>query len=548
MKITACSIVKNEAHNIARSIESYNTAVDEIIIVDTGSTDNTVDICKLYGAKTLFYEWNNDFSAAKNYALENANGDWIIFLDADEWFVPKLSRKVITDVLKQIDTVADGLMTTMCEYNDKTDKVFSREITTRIFRNSKQIRFIGSIHERLKNNDAEITQAHCPDLEIFHSGYANGLVEMKSKRNIDILYSLYNKGNKTTALYYYLFRENYILGKTEEAIKFYELFFKQENADYIVKNDAGIICIYEFMYRIMEQNPKDFTQNNIYILLETAYKKYPKLPMHSYLLGCEQLKANKFGESCEWFNNAIKLNNQYLEPFTNSFVAFLSDTYYKMGYISQVQGNPEQALSYYMQAVKGSSNIELEVILQKLVNIIGGEPEEDIILFLNGLIDMKKKESVEAVLAALKMTRLHKAFVYYALKYNQEFDGQDETTYIAMILTGQVEQAIKTAIAASKNAREKLVDNKLVDETNVAICDNWHMDYAVISVLYSKSKVLYEKYRVNFSLVQRGIIEAYLEGKMIEKSSIQFREECEKIYDKAFYIFTEQDILNLRCF
>ncbi|MHB8066024.1 MAG: glycosyltransferase family 2 protein, partial [Ruminiclostridium sp.] len=348
MKITACSIVKNEAHNIARSIESYKGAVDEIIIVDTGSTDNTVEICKSHGATALFCEWNNDFSAAKNYALEHAKGDWIIFLDADEWFVPKLSRKTITDLLKQIDNVADGLMTTMCEYNDKTDKVYAREITTRIFRNSKQIRFKGSIHERLIDDDNEITQAHCPDIEIFHSGYANGLVEKKSKRNIDILYNAYKQGEVNTHLYFYIFRENYMLGNVEEAIYFYKLFMKQEDADKVIKNDGAIICIYEFMYRIMVQNQEKFSQKKIDSLLETAYKKYPKMPIHSYMLGCEKLKANEYCESYDWLCNAINLNSQYSEPFTNSFVAYLNDTYYKLGYISQEQGKQDQAMTYYM--------------------------------------------------------------------------------------------------------------------------------------------------------------------------------------------------------
>ena len=86
MKISACVITKNEEKNIARCINSYKDIVDEIILVDTGSTDNTVEIAKSLGAKIYYYEWQNDFSAAKNYALSMAKGDWIIFLDADEFF------------------------------------------------------------------------------------------------------------------------------------------------------------------------------------------------------------------------------------------------------------------------------------------------------------------------------------------------------------------------------------------------------------------------------------------------------------------------------
>ena len=86
IKLSACTITKNEALNIGKSIDSYKDYVDEIIVVDTGSIDETIEIAESKGAKVLKFEWKNDFSAAKNFALDHASGDWIIFLDADEWF------------------------------------------------------------------------------------------------------------------------------------------------------------------------------------------------------------------------------------------------------------------------------------------------------------------------------------------------------------------------------------------------------------------------------------------------------------------------------
>ncbi|MHB8065199.1 MAG: hypothetical protein ACYDG2_21745, partial [Ruminiclostridium sp.] len=238
----------------------------------------------------------------------------------------------------------------------------------------------------------------------------------------------------------------------------------------------------------------------------------------------------------------------------------------------------------------------LKLILTNLIKIVEAQPEEEIILFLNSLLDMKKRESVEAVLGALKQTRLHKAFVYYAVKYNQEFDGQDETTYIAMILMGQIEQAIETAIAASENAKQGLADGQMGDKTedlpgspngensayrrsiamekngNKAIDDreaiggyiessenkfntiekceetrvnkgneanqeNWQLDYAVIAILYSKRLDLYNKYKEYFSPVQNEIIEAYLSGRKIVKATEELNFEYEKIKIMLYYIF-----------
>ena len=83
LKISACVITKNEEKNIEKWLECMSELADEIILIDTGSEDHTVDIAEKYNAKIYHIKWENDFSKAKNYAIEKASGDWIIFLDAD---------------------------------------------------------------------------------------------------------------------------------------------------------------------------------------------------------------------------------------------------------------------------------------------------------------------------------------------------------------------------------------------------------------------------------------------------------------------------------
>src|SRR5690348_3827247 len=82
--ISLCMIVKNEEKYLERCLKSVEGVVDEIIIVDTGSTDQTTEIAEKFGAKILRYQWNDDFSSARNYSLKNAKCDWILILDADE--------------------------------------------------------------------------------------------------------------------------------------------------------------------------------------------------------------------------------------------------------------------------------------------------------------------------------------------------------------------------------------------------------------------------------------------------------------------------------
>ena len=103
MKITGCYIVKNEAEVLARSLESIAGEVDELVIVDTGSTDDTVAVAKSYGATVLRYKWCDDFAAARNYALAHLRGEWVVFLDADEYFTvdtKKNLRKIVENAKK----------------------------------------------------------------------------------------------------------------------------------------------------------------------------------------------------------------------------------------------------------------------------------------------------------------------------------------------------------------------------------------------------------------------------------------------------------------
>lgn len=94
LRLSQCMIVKNEEKNIQRALSWGKEFMWEQIVVDTGSTDRTAELAKEMGAKVFVFPWINDFSAAKNYAIEQASGDWIAFLDADEYFSPEDAKKL----------------------------------------------------------------------------------------------------------------------------------------------------------------------------------------------------------------------------------------------------------------------------------------------------------------------------------------------------------------------------------------------------------------------------------------------------------------------
>lgn len=198
--ISQCMIVKNEEKNIRKALSWGKRLVCEQIVVDTGSTDRTVEIAEEMGAKVYHFTWIDDFSAAKNYAIEQASGDWIAFLDADEYFAEKDIKKLknIVKIINEKVVYVNGnkertnaLLCALVNLN-REGKPFSAEIQTRLFRNDKNIRYIGKIHEQIVGlNGNKIIQADASDdLTIFHTGY--GLereqdIAGKAERNIRLI-------------------------------------------------------------------------------------------------------------------------------------------------------------------------------------------------------------------------------------------------------------------------------------------------------------------------------------------------------------------------
>src|SRR5690606_15855947 len=98
MSISACLIVKNEARHLQRCLASIAPVVDEIIVVDTGSTDTTVEIARQFTPHVHFFEWCDDFSAARNAALQYATQDWVLIINGDEE-MPAKTRQALPLVL-----------------------------------------------------------------------------------------------------------------------------------------------------------------------------------------------------------------------------------------------------------------------------------------------------------------------------------------------------------------------------------------------------------------------------------------------------------------
>lgn len=187
--VSLCMIVKNEERFLEQCLRSVQGMVDEINIVDTGSTDRTVEIAQSFGAKIEHCEWRNDFGWARNKSLEMATKRWILQLDADEEVIPD-SR----DALEKLRTAPAHLEGVWIRCINATDRYrgggnMSHAIL-RIFPNNPRIRFKGAIHEYPSIDDSPVSMTGVMSpIKIIHHGYLSDVVKDRNKygRNLAII-------------------------------------------------------------------------------------------------------------------------------------------------------------------------------------------------------------------------------------------------------------------------------------------------------------------------------------------------------------------------
>jgi len=198
--ISLCMIVKNEEAYIQNCLESVRPIVSEIVVIDTGSTDRTVDIAHAAGAQIYTFKWCDDFAAARNFSLTMASGDWILVLDADEMIAPsdlaqfeKLTANplICTEFLQRHysdDCRMSGFSVCAKEFPDleKNYLGYFESNCCRLFPNNEGLEFRGRIHELVEQSifEQKRFQIRRTNARIHHYGHTPEAKKSKNKSSI----------------------------------------------------------------------------------------------------------------------------------------------------------------------------------------------------------------------------------------------------------------------------------------------------------------------------------------------------------------------------
>ncbi|MDU7239946.1 glycosyltransferase family 2 protein [Clostridium sp.] len=334
MKISLAMIVKNEAEVLEDCLGSVKNLVDEIIVVDTGSQDGTIEVARKMGAKVYEFRWCNDFSMARNFAAGKCIGDWILVLDADEVVNIGEKQDLIDFAINNPSCI--GRIKIESKFIDGNEISSSTEYVSRFY--PKGLMYKGCIHEQL---ESLYTRKNI-NLEVIHSGYFN---KDKSKRNLDLLLKELESNGNDNYILYQIARTLHVAKRYEEADMYFEKCYKNIKFNYsysksfinlyinnlvnINKFDIGLNIIEKYYNQY--SNDADFNFSCGIFYMNLILSNVMEYGQYLYLIEESYLKCLEIGSTANEIVRGV-----------GSFKAA-----YNLGVFYETTGNLDKAKYYY---------------------------------------------------------------------------------------------------------------------------------------------------------------------------------------------------------
>lgn len=345
MRISLCLIVRDEQEMLPDCLLSVQGAVDEIVLVDTGSNDQTVTTAEQFGARVFHFPWNGDFSAARNYSLHQASGDWVLILDADERLSAESARSLRETLLR---TEAEGLRVHVRDRVREHDQVdYLVNVSTRLFRNRPEYRYARRIHEQIEGAIARAKLGPPPvlcDIWIEHLGYLPEVVQRKQKRqrNLQLLEAEVKVGGDGFACYNlgveYIRHQRY-----PEAASMLDRALAQLDPASVVAAAAvhrQAICLME-----MEEYAKAL------LVLQQAARRYPDFTDLVYHQGEALSHLQRYREAIAAFQQCRRMGDSAAGYYSLQGIGGYRSAY-AIGLVHQTLRNFPEALHWYRRSLQ----------------------------------------------------------------------------------------------------------------------------------------------------------------------------------------------------
>jgi glycosyltransferase involved in cell wall biosynthesis len=374
--LSLCMIVKNEEKHLARCLNSVKDVVDEIVIVDTGSTDSTLEIAELFNASIFRFNWINDFSVARNFALSKCQSDWILYLDADE----ELNQNCIEELKERVEDKSAAINCIVKSLTAEESKIGLMKYP-RLFPNDSRIKFEGKVHEQIQNSlDRYKIPLVDSTIEIIHYGYIldDKSAKIKLERNLNLLLTRKTKNHYDTLK----------LAQTLNGLKRFdeaEVYFKKLVSDKTA--DAKLRGLAYLHFTILK-----YECNDIVAALELGQKALKFIPQNvylNYLLSILFFRSGNLTASLNHLLLTVERNKSLIEKTKqaeNETILDQTNLYFKaidlvlaLNDESKLENIVSEFAAYLTKEIKVNNNFLLNVFSNLLSNKILSSLEVDFI-------------------------------------------------------------------------------------------------------------------------------------------------------------------------
>ena len=337
IRISVCMIVKNEEKVLERCLNSLEGLYEELIIVDTGSSDRTKEIASRYTDKIYDYEWIYDFADARNYAFSKATGDYIYSADADEELDERNRQRFLdlkNQLLPEIDIVQMWYINT---HKFATTENFEKEYRPKLYKRLRSFQWVDPIHESVRLEPVVFDS----DIEILHKPESS-----HGKRDFTVFQKAIERGEKLSPKLHKMYaRELMIAGEKEDFEKAEQYFL----ASLFSLSEELQMCSYVVLARWyrLSGNTNEFFK---WCLKNIATKPCAEVCDE---LGCFYYDAGDLPEAMTWFQNAMTETEAILSAKAVNFIPYemMADCYEKMAEEEELMKEYylEQAAEYRKQ-------------------------------------------------------------------------------------------------------------------------------------------------------------------------------------------------------
>ncbi|HHW03154.1 MAG TPA: glycosyltransferase [Thermoanaerobacterales bacterium] len=392
--LSLCLITKDEEKNIARCINSVKDIVDEIVVVDTGSKDKTVEIAESFGAKIIHVKWEDDFAKARNIAIENAKSDWILFLDADEE-IKKEDVGKIRPLLND-DTVEAYILKFVSFLGTNiNNKVTEENYNFRLFRNNGRLRYIYPIHENLRNVEkGEVPVYKKADVTILHYGYLLETIirKEKSQRNISIISRYLLEHPEDKFQHGNLAVEYFNIGEYHKALK--HLLIATKGMDVKTNGATRLLRYLILTYSAL----KDYDM--ALRIIRDAKEYYADVPDFKFFEGTIYMDQKRYEKAIEMFKECLSMG-EYKGIFVTMGGTGSYRARYMIGLCYEKLNRLNDAIKEYIELLKENPNYQ-EVFIKLFDIFVKNEKPEDVKEFFDKYVGKSSPVNF-AILARLYM-------------------------------------------------------------------------------------------------------------------------------------------------